>query len=60
MMINSGTSKIVIKNELTDLKLLIDSLIDAIKAIIIQGGAVSPASQTALTLIQQQFHILLA
>ena len=60
VMINAGVSKVVIKNEITDLKILIDSLIDAIKAIIIQSGAVSPASQIALTLIQQQFHTLLA
>lgn len=64
VVLNGGLQKIVIKNDIANLKLLIDSLITALNGLIITvagtTGVVSPASQVALNLIKTQFGTLLS
>lgn len=57
--VNAGEGLLVLKNQAANLKTLMDTLIATIKSITIQGGAVSPPSQAALTAVQVQFDTLL-
>jgi len=64
VILNGGTQKIAIKNDYKSLKLLVDSLIDAVKnlQIVVSGGSgtVNPTSQAALQAIKAEFDLLLA
>lgn len=61
--LNAGTNKILIQNQVTDLKTLIDSLIQILSTLTVavtgSTGVVSPATVSQLTALQGQFDQLL-
>jgi len=64
VMVHGGNQKIVVRNNLANLKILVDTLIDSINAIIVTtpggNGTVSPASQAAILAVKTQFQLLLS
>lgn len=62
--INAGLNKVLIQNQITDLKTLVDQLIQILSTLTVtvagSSGTVSPATVSQLTILQTQFDQLLS